>query len=65
MSTPADEKPDNDEKPDDDDKGRIISEEAKQRQVSHWDMDYLPKEELERRMKEGEEAEKDEPDSDS
>lgn len=35
-----------------DGKQRVFSEEAKQRQVSHWDMDYLPTEEIEKRMAE-------------
>lgn len=34
------------------DKQRVITEEAKQRQVSHWDLDYLPTEEIEKRMAE-------------
>ena len=25
---------------------RVFTEEAKQRQVSHWDLDYLPREEV-------------------
>ncbi|MEO0531833.1 MAG: hypothetical protein AAF266_14855 [Planctomycetota bacterium] len=31
-------------------KAKIHTEEAKQRQVSHWDMDYLPSEQLDEFM---------------
>lgn len=31
---------------------RVFAEEAKQRQVTHWDWDYLPREELDRRLTE-------------
>lgn len=31
-------------------KQRVFTEEAKQLQVSHWDWDYLPTEEIERQM---------------
>lgn len=43
-----------------DNEGRIITEEAKQQQVSHWDMDYLPREEIDRAMEEGDEHDTDE-----
>lgn len=33
-------------------KARVFTEEAKQRQVTHWDWDYLPREELDRRLAE-------------
>ncbi len=31
-------------------KARVFTEEVKQRQVSHWDWDYLPREELDRQQ---------------
>lgn len=37
----------------DDDRKRIYTEEAKQRQVSHWDLDYLPREEIDAAVEEG------------
>lgn len=37
-------------------KQRVFSEEVKQQQVSHWDWDYLPREELERLAAEGPET---------
>lgn len=33
-------------------KARVFTEEAKQQQVSHWDMDYLPSDEVAKAMEE-------------
>lgn len=37
-------------------KTRVFTEEAKQRHVTHWDWDYLPREELDRRLMEDAES---------
>ncbi|MEQ8849394.1 hypothetical protein [Botrimarina sp.] len=53
MAEDPENKPDDDARSDD--KQHVFTEEAKQRQVSHWDMDYLPREEIDKAMEEKEE----------